>query len=144
MSFLLITYFIEYTTSFQNSKMYVNSQYSSNSTMLSCCGTFSILPNFFGCVSSAPNMSSPRGCSQVFALGCRLDLLFHRVHNFHLSCILSRVWIILSIRVAPEPMIGCLHLDVGSKIHTLYCFTNSKIFFASDVNADQGDVLSTH
>jgi hypothetical protein len=39
----------------------------------------------------------------------------------------------LPIRVAPDPMIGCLQLDIGSKIHAAH----------PDVSVDEGGVLST-
>ena len=51
----------------------------------------------------------------------------------------------LPIRVAPEPMIRCLQLDIGSKIYAAHPVLSRRLedFLALDVNADEGSVLST-
>jgi hypothetical protein len=51
----------------------------------------------------------------------------------------------LPIRVAPEPMIGCLQLDIGSKIHAAHPILSSRLehFLAPDVSADEDGVMST-
>jgi hypothetical protein len=119
--------------SLQNSKMCVHYRDSSSSSILTLCNAFSILTNFFGCARSAPDGSSPRGYIRVVALGCRLNLFVNELHMFSLSCVLSGTRIILPIRVAPEPMIRCLHLEnrLQNSCRALYiAFVNSKIFLS--------------
>jgi hypothetical protein len=51
----------------------------------------------------------------------------------------------LPIRLAPEPMIRCLQLDIGSKIHIAHPILSRRLkdFIAPDVNADEDGVMST-
>jgi hypothetical protein len=51
----------------------------------------------------------------------------------------------MPIRVAPEPMIGCLQLDIGSKIYVAHPILSRRLedFPTLDINADEGSVMST-
>jgi hypothetical protein len=52
----------------------------------------------------------------------------------------------LSIRVAPEPIIRCLQLDIGSKILSTHSILSRRLedFLDPDVNAHESSMLSTH
>jgi hypothetical protein len=89
---------------------------------------------FIGCTTSAPDGSSPRVYSRVFALGCTCRLNFS---YFDQLCIffLSIGHLIRSIaktsdKSSPEHMNMCLHLNIGSRNFCKHVLLQlSKFFF---------------